>query len=320
MSVKVPPRSIQNCQLFIHENLENVAFSCDQTAPPKSFVRTTGRGRATIASIKGACSPGQSSRRGGFRPLRSGPDGRSHNSIMSIWGKIIGGAAGFALGGPLGALLGAIAGHAVDVRRDQVEDDQPALDDRSATKQIAFTISVIVLGAKMAKADGIVSRAEVAAFKEVFHVPQHELANVGKLFDQAKNDTAGFEPYAKQVARMFPRRPSGAGRTARRPVPHRQGRRQGARRGDRVSEERGKAVRFRRGGIRPHPRKAIWARTRPIPIPCSASPAPPATKRSSKPGASWRATTTRDKLMAPGPAGRVRGHGQRQAGHHQRRL
>lgn len=122
---------------------------------------------------------------------------------MSIWGKIIGGAAGFALGGPLGALLGAIAGHAVDVRRDQMEDDQPALDERSATKQIAFTIAVIVLGAKMAKADGIVSRAEVAAFKEVFHVPQHELANVGKLFDQAKNDPAGFEPYAKQVARMF---------------------------------------------------------------------------------------------------------------------
>jgi DnaJ like chaperone protein len=123
---------------------------------------------------------------------------------MSIWGKIIGGAAGFALGGPLGALLGAIAGHAVDVRRDQVEEvEQQALDDRSSTKQIAFTIAVIVLGAKMAKADGIVSRSEVAAFKEVFHVPEHELANVGKLFDQAKSDPAGFEPYAKQVARMF---------------------------------------------------------------------------------------------------------------------
>jgi len=123
---------------------------------------------------------------------------------MSIWGKIIGGAAGFALGGPLGALLGAIAGHAVDVHRDQAEEtDQQSLGDRSGTREIAFTIAVIVLGAKMAKADGIVSRAEVAAFKEVFHVPQHELANVAKLFDQAKSDPAGFEPYAKQVARMF---------------------------------------------------------------------------------------------------------------------
>jgi DnaJ like chaperone protein len=123
---------------------------------------------------------------------------------MSIWGKIIGGVGGFAIGGPLGALLGALAGHAVDVRLDQGEEaGQQSVDDRSATKQIAFTIAVIVLGAKMAKADGVVSRAEVAAFKEVFHVPQNELKNVARLFDQAKNDPAGFEPYAKQVARMF---------------------------------------------------------------------------------------------------------------------
>lgn len=124
---------------------------------------------------------------------------------MSIWGKVIGGVAGFALGGPLGALLGAIAGHAADRRIEQAEpvSEQQSLDDRSATRQIAFTIAVIVLGAKMAKADGVVSRAEVAAFKEVFQVPQHELKNVARLFDQAKRDPAGFEPYAKQIARMF---------------------------------------------------------------------------------------------------------------------
>ncbi len=127
---------------------------------------------------------------------------------MSIWGKIIGGVAGFALGGPLGALLGAIAGHAADMRLDQAEpvaQDDLSLDQRSATRQIAFTIAVVVLGAKMAKADGVVSRAEVAAFKEVFQVPAHELKNVARLFDQAKQDPAGFEPYAKQIARMFRR-------------------------------------------------------------------------------------------------------------------
>jgi DnaJ like chaperone protein len=125
---------------------------------------------------------------------------------MSIWGKIIGGVAGFALGGPLGALLGAIAGHAADRRLEQAEpaaQDDLSLDERSATRQIAFTIAVVVLGAKMAKADGVVSRAEVAAFKEVFQVPSNEIKNVARLFDQAKADPAGFEPYAKQVARMF---------------------------------------------------------------------------------------------------------------------
>ncbi len=121
---------------------------------------------------------------------------------MSIWGKIIGGAAGFALGGPLGALLGAVAGHAIDAQRAESEPGQ-APGDRAATKQIAFTIAVIVLGAKMAKADGVVSRAEIAAFRDVFHVPPHELKNVGRVFDQAKSDPGGFEPYARQIARMF---------------------------------------------------------------------------------------------------------------------
>ena len=124
---------------------------------------------------------------------------------MSIWGKIIGGAAGFALGGPLGALLGALAGHAAD---KYVGGDLPAIagpdgDDRTGTRQIAFTIAVIALGAKMAKADGQVDRSEIAAFKEVFQVPPSETANVARIFDLAKRDARGFEPYAKQIAKMF---------------------------------------------------------------------------------------------------------------------
>ena len=114
---------------------------------------------------------------------------------MSVWGKILGSAAGFALGGPLGALIGAVAGHAVDKMRE----DEPA----DTTKGIAFTIGVIVLGAKMAKADGRVTRAEIAAFKEVFHVPPDEIKNVGRLFNQARKDASGFEPYATQIGQMF---------------------------------------------------------------------------------------------------------------------
>ena len=33
---------------------------------------------------------------------------------MSIWGKIIGGTAGFALGGPIGAILGMMVGGSLD--------------------------------------------------------------------------------------------------------------------------------------------------------------------------------------------------------------
>ncbi len=122
---------------------------------------------------------------------------------MSVWGKILGGAAGFALGGPIGALIGAIAGHAVDKFKDATG---PEAND--ATKQIAFTIGVIVLGAKLAKADGQVTRDEVDAFKQVFHIPQEEMKNVGRVFDQARKDAGGFEPYARQLARMFADNPA----------------------------------------------------------------------------------------------------------------
>lgn len=114
---------------------------------------------------------------------------------MSIWGKILGGAAGFALGGPLGALIGAVAGHAVDSMRRPREEDQ--------TKSIAFTIAVIALGAKLAKADGVVTRDEIAAFKRVFRIPPDEVKNVSRVFDRARSDATGYEPYARQVARMF---------------------------------------------------------------------------------------------------------------------
>ena len=120
---------------------------------------------------------------------------------MSVWGKILGGAAGFAVGGPLGALIGAVAGHAVDKLRTPGPEGESEAGD--STRGIAFTIAVIVLGAKMAKADGQVTSDEVAAFKEVFHVPPDEIKNVGRLFNQARKDASGFEPYAMQIGRMF---------------------------------------------------------------------------------------------------------------------
>ena len=117
---------------------------------------------------------------------------------MSIWGKILGGAAGMALAGPLGALLGAAAGH---FTIDQKRDGTPP--DRDATKTIAFTVGVIALSAKMAKADGVVTRDEVAAFRRVFHTAPEEERNVARLFNQAKKDVAGFESYARQLARLL---------------------------------------------------------------------------------------------------------------------
>ena len=52
-------------------------------------------------------------------------------------------------------------------------------------KSLGFTIGMIALGAKMAKADGVVTVDEVAAFKRVFHVPQAELAAVARVFNSS---------------------------------------------------------------------------------------------------------------------------------------
>jgi DnaJ like chaperone protein len=75
--------------------------------------------------------------------------------------------------------------------------------DTNAHHQIAFTIGVIALGAKMAKADGMVTRDEVIAFKEVFKVPEGEMENVSRVFNLAKQDVVGYEAYANQLASLL---------------------------------------------------------------------------------------------------------------------
>jgi len=117
---------------------------------------------------------------------------------MTIWGKIIGSATGFALGGPIGALLGGAAGHALDKFKTKEK-----LPEELALKQIGFTIGVIVLSAKMAKADGKVTISEIKAFKEKINVPDNEIKNVARLWDQAKKTTDGFEVYAKQISNLL---------------------------------------------------------------------------------------------------------------------
>lgn len=70
-------------------------------------------------------------------------------------------------------------------------------------KSVAFTIAVIALGAKMAKADGEVTRNEVAAFRQVFAIPPGEEANAARVFNLARQDVAGFETYARKIRSMF---------------------------------------------------------------------------------------------------------------------
>ena len=74
-------------------------------------------------------------------------------------------------------------------------------------RTVAFTIAVIALGAKMAKADGRVTRDEISAFRRVFHIPKEDEASAARVYNMARTEVAGFDSYAHQMARMFRDRP-----------------------------------------------------------------------------------------------------------------
>ena len=117
---------------------------------------------------------------------------------MNIWGKVIGGAAGFAIGGPIGALLGAVAGHAIDTK---ILPSYTDTDDNF--KSIVFTAGVIALSAKMAKADGKVTKEEILTFRKLVQIPKDNINQVSKLWELAKETTDGYELYAKQIYTLF---------------------------------------------------------------------------------------------------------------------
>lgn len=115
---------------------------------------------------------------------------------MAIWALLVGSAAGLALGGPLGALAGAAIGAAVD----------RALAVRAASperRQVAFTIAAIALAAKMAQVDGHASEREAEAFRRLFHVPEHETANMWRFYRLAAQSADGYEAYARQAADLL---------------------------------------------------------------------------------------------------------------------
>ncbi len=79
----------------------------------------------------------------------------------------------------------------------------PTIGDPWTRRQVAFSVALIALSAKMAKADGVVTHQEVAAFRGMFAVPPEERGNVDRLFDLARQDVAGYDSYARRVAAFY---------------------------------------------------------------------------------------------------------------------
>jgi DnaJ like chaperone protein len=146
------------------------------------------------------------------------------DTSLNIFGMLLGGAAGLITGGPIAGAAGAIVGHLFDRyraserrskrrKRDwsgsskEKTGAKPIFDDPTETRRIAFATAIIVLSAKLAKADGKVSRDEINAFKKRFMISDHEVGGIARIYDQAKQSAEGFEPYARQIAALFGKDP-----------------------------------------------------------------------------------------------------------------
>ncbi len=107
--------------------------------------------------------------------------------ISSFWERLVG-AIGDAAGNALGRVVEAI--------RTLFEGDP------ETRRQVSFSVAIIALSAKMAKADGVVTEAEVKAFQQIFDFPDEEARNVARLYNLARQDIAGYEAYASNLANL----------------------------------------------------------------------------------------------------------------------
>ncbi|MES2606491.1 MAG: co-chaperone DjlA [Pseudomonadota bacterium] len=122
---------------------------------------------------------------------------------MSWWGKVLGGTLGFMLGGPLGAMLGAAWGHNYDERSGGMGGG-PRLGsaDHVESVQSAFFTATFTMMGYLSKADGLVTREEIAVAESVMqqmrlNPQQRQIATA--LFAQGKADGFPFEAALQQL-------------------------------------------------------------------------------------------------------------------------
>ena len=116
---------------------------------------------------------------------------------MSIWGSLLGGVIGFSFGGPFGALLGSFLGGKISGL-----NSSKTIGNQQNSQEV-FALSLIILSAKLSKADGHVSKEELIAVKDKLQIPDSEIDQVAKIFNKAKDESTGYEPYAKQIAEIL---------------------------------------------------------------------------------------------------------------------
>ena len=140
-----------------------------------------------------------------------------------MWGKLLGGVAGFAMGGPFGAVVGAALGHAAEnggIGQAGSAFRLPGMGGGSGfgfsnlasparvaamlgNRDQLFAIGVVILSAKLAKCDGAVSRVEIDAFKRNFRIPAEAARDIARLFDHARDSDDSYSQIAAELGRAF---------------------------------------------------------------------------------------------------------------------
>ncbi len=129
-------------------------------------------------------------------------------------GKILGGIIGFSLQSPVLLFCGIILGFFADTYRSEKHfipvfsvfrtlwfkiNPFKFISKNPTAKNNALVQSMAGLAAKVAKSDGHVSENEIRVFKKIFNLQDCKNHRISKIFNAAKENTSGWEPYAKQI-------------------------------------------------------------------------------------------------------------------------
>jgi DnaJ like chaperone protein len=130
---------------------------------------------------------------------------------MSWFGKLIGGTIGFALGGPLGAVAGAAFGHAFDSgKRAAIREDRILLST-TENAQFTFFVATFSMLAKLAKADGQISKEEIDSIEKFMLYdlnlnPQSRKVGIDIFYTAVKSQES-FQAFSGQFYREFQSQP-----------------------------------------------------------------------------------------------------------------
>ena len=116
---------------------------------------------------------------------------------MNWWGKLIGTGVGM-LGGPVGALAGAALGHLYD------EDDPTPKNEQKA--RILYMAYFFSCAAKMAKADGGISAAEIETVESIMNrmgMDEKTREFAKNVFRKAKTSRRSIDEDLKEVAQLI---------------------------------------------------------------------------------------------------------------------